>query len=325
MSIVFTHRRFGGRIENGTKEHPFLIKDAFDFIAFIQEIDSGNDFEGIYHQVVKDLDFEYLDIIGIKQNPYRGLFDGNFKTFKNINLIFLRNDNSVGLRCLFGDNYGTIKNLRFKNINIQSSVNYSSVICVTNYGNISNISVQGQGVATEDAFSSVLVELGSSNVKDIYSDVTINAPNSKWMGGIAACSYSQPHFLTNCFSKCNIVGYSHIGGICGFTTNSSQNTIVRNSVSAMSNLKSTLSGSTFRISAGTLNSNNYSLEDTMINNAIPTTNIGTNSQNGADATELQLKSTKFYRDVLGWDMDTIWEIEIEGVTFPRLRGFDYNF
>ncbi len=108
---------------------------------------------------------------------------------------------------------------------------------------------------------------------------------------------------------------------CGYST---QTNFISNCVSAFSSIyTSNAARGRIKGNAGN-NLNNYALSTMTVNGVTIGTGTAAN-RDGANATESQLKSLAFYRGTMGWDMNSIWEIETEGVTFPRLRGFDYDF
>jgi len=323
MSIAFTHRRYIGKssIEDGTEAHPFLIKDAFDFVAFKQAIEAGNTFDGIHHLLVNDIDLTGVTIP--HGGSYYGIFNGGFRVLKNITIN--GGSNPIGLFYQIYD--GTIKNLGIKNITLISTKGIGG-LAMSCYGSIENCFITGNISNTSgDRAGAIAAWVNSTDktIKNCLTNVNIKIASNR-AAGIAVFGGPNSSKIENCIALGNIDAgtQSYAGGITADKKNTDS---VLNCVAAMSSIISTYTNGVARVIHPTSQGgiNNYALDSMLTNGSIPTANIQANQANGANATESQLKSTAFYRDVLGWDMDTVWEVETEGVTFPRLRGFNYNF
>ena len=328
MSIYHLLRRCNkSSIEDGTEAHPFLIKDVFDFIEFKNELIAGNTFNGIHHKVTNDLDFTGITIPTGINTVYSGTFNGNFKTFKNITSSM--SSSGTDFPSVFARiDGGIVENLRFANVNITftNSNNCSGIFGTITNGIVRKVSIEGNfsfPLRRGSAFGAL--QSPNSLIENCSYMGTMNKVGGYGVAGISASyeGFNPPYGIcSKCINQGTVdAGNDTAKGIASFV-----NTVI--DCVNIGNITGTYgSGSqTKRIQYGALNTINcYSLDTALINGAIPTTEIGQNQNNGANATELQLKSTAFYRDVLGWDMDTVWEIETEGVTFPRLRGFNYNF
>ena len=109
---------FGNIRGSGTYNNPYLIEDGYDLIIMKNLVSNNNIY---YFKLVNDIDMEKLcnenrSFFGIKN--FHGVFDGNFKTIKN---LVLRNtaifsdiidiDNND-----FNTNILTVKNLKLVNI-----------------------------------------------------------------------------------------------------------------------------------------------------------------------------------------------------------------
>jgi len=325
MSIALTHRRFGGKssIEDGTEEHPFLIKNAADFIAFKQEIADGNIFDGIYHKIVNDIDLNYSQIPYSSTEDYYGFLDGNHKTLKN---IYINGVDNTLIRYVQRD----IKCLRLTNVILNSTAPPNNpmvgIVCYALGGTLDRISVDGTFTSTGNGGGLVASTLPFGCVTNCYTNVDMSMTNYP-SGGIMGRAYSSgvagDRRIENSIAVGNVISVQ--GEACGIIGYQDLAMTIRNCVAAM-NILQTKNTTANRITGRLLGTyiNNYALDSMLVKGAT-VSNGTTINANGANATESQLKSTSFYRDVLGWDMDTIWEIETEGVTFPRLRGFNYNF
>jgi len=337
MNIAFTHRRSGGaRLEDGSEEHPFLIKTVQDFVNFRNEHLSGITHSGIHFKLVNNIDLQGVSFVqGIAEPYFYGVFDGNFKTIKNFVNDIRRTYEGL---FIFLGNTGIVRNLGLKDINFyKNAVNTTDsnggIIGANCYGLVERCYVTGQANVPSN-FAPISAYLYGGTNRNCWSDVSIQG-NQTRTGGInrGSNSYSgvQP-MCENCIALGNInnsnnATLSYVGGV---TSCANQSNTTKNCVAAMNSIVAGANLYKGRIiathpSAMYVNINNYALDTMTINGTIPTTNIGATQLNGASATEQQLKLTAFYRDVMGWDMDNIWEVETEGVTFPRLRGFNYNF
>ena len=294
--------------ENGTAQYPFLIKNEFDFVAFRNAIHNGNEFDGVYHKLMND-----LDLSGITfgyDGMYRGYFDGNFKVIRN----FSQTRNSYG--GLFYNIGGGIKNLGVENINIDTHTASSNIsvggLSAYNTGIIEGCYITGS-IKPPVATSGGIVGRNYGIIRNCFTNVIITGTGT-YYGGITGAIYPNGS-VDKCIALGNVTSTnSFIGGIIG---GNQTPFILSNCVASMSSINGSQA---YRINGNspTGGTNNYAL-NTMLVKGVTVTGTAT-SANGANATIQQLKSLAFYRDTMGWDMDNIWEID-DGNDFPKLRGF----
>jgi len=319
IPFLFNPLGTGGKIiEDGTEEHPFLIRDVLDFIVFRNAISNGETFTDVHHKLMSDIDLTGVTFVPqTGTENYQGNFDGNFKVVHNFSCSHF-NTGSGGFFILVS---GSIRNLGLENIYIDNKAG------TTNYGN---------GGLTANIGTNGLIE-------NCYATGTILPPNGR-TGGIAGYNNGM---IKNCWTNVFVDGTekstARIGGIFGDGNGKTENcialgnikslntyhagiasypmaNIVQNCVAAMNIIDVPSSSSSGRVNGGNIvGINNYALDTMLLKGAI-VANGTTTSPHGANATISQLKSKSFYRDVLGWDMENVWEID-DGNGFPTLKGF----
>lgn len=175
----------------------WTINTAQGFIAFRDEVNSGNSFSGKTVTLANNLDFSsvcdstnpWVPTGNSNSNKFCGSFEGNGK---EISGLYLDGENDyTGLFGYIGDyssSNTSIKNLTLKNVNSkEGSGDFVGGLCGYMYSNvtISNCSVIG----------------------------TIQA--AYYVGGICGFSYSDSNNIENCFVDGEIYGSTSVGGICG--------------------------------------------------------------------------------------------------------------
>ncbi len=190
--------------------------------------DIQNDLNG--HYILKnDITLSYSDNwtpIGLTvgstdyENGFRGTFDGNGHTVRNIKTEF---DETVSQYGLFGTLYGaSVRNLRIENAYIEGH-SYVGIIAGVNYGTITSCSTSGTIKAYQydrETLSGGICAMNYTNIYDskCNADIVINAVSAT-AGGIAAqnegfingCSFDAGIDATTNRNNSNAV----LGGICG--------------------------------------------------------------------------------------------------------------
>lgn len=319
------HRRFIEKdIEDGSEQHPFLIKTAGDFQDFRNAIAAGNQFEGIYHKVVNDINLAEISFnpLPSTNNPithYKGHFNGNFKTISNFSVT----TNAVQNAAIFGSTMGgSIKKTKFTNMYIKFSGGGSSDVgCVA--GHVANELIElcefhGTIISNGQwATGGIIASCWGGNVTVKNCKTNLIVQTALQTGGIIATPSGSNITIESCLTLGTASGgNASNGGICMDRTST---TTIKNCVAAQSSISG--SSGAARIVGGSSGSiiNNYALDTMLVNGNIVTGSVTSN--HGANATVQQLKSLAFYRDMMGWDMD-IWTID-DGIDFPRLKGFNY--
>jgi len=328
MSYTLSRRISTPIKEDGSESFPFLIKTAHDYINLRDDWHNGIGHHGLHFKLANDIDLQgyTFKTIPFATNFY-GSFDGNFKAIKNFNISSNNSSSALIANLAIG---ATVKNLAVINSNVQHTGNYASVISRYVYGTIENCYATGKLTAISGfghgAIAGALSQYGI--IRNCFSNVEITTFGTVYRIGsiVGIIEVGNPTLVENCIAlsqNLNIPSTAdYVGGILGRTA---PVCTLRNCVAAMSSLtgNSNTSGRITGENTGTI-INNHVNNTMTLNGVIPTQDIDGSLKNGANATIEQLKSKAFYRDVMGWDMENIWEID-EGNDFPRLKGFNYNF
>jgi len=304
--------------EDGTEQYPYLIKNVNNFVAFRNAISEGETFDGIWHKLVNDIDLTGISFIPVvtgwsgedpvgSQEVYKGNFEGNCKKIKN----FFATDASYGL---FYENGGIIQNLGVENISIivdsaDWEIQGTGGITAYNSGIIRQCYVTGIIITCNGINTGGIAGRNRSTgqIYDCWTDVIITSLYH--VSGIAD-GMNFIGTVDKCYALGDLISNNTCKGI------SPGDGTITNSVAAMAHIN--IGGRIFYPSIYS-NINNYAL-NTMLVNGVTVTSSDPTSYQGKDVTISQLKSLAFYRDVMGWDMENVWEID-DGNDFPKLRGF----
>ena len=184
---------------DGSEEKPFQINCIEDLVAFSQDVTNGNNYNGLYVELMRNLDFNsifsYNDPTTTEFDTYLGgngttelktqLSKGG-KGFKPIGYHPAYNDSSF-FAGIFKGNNCTIKNIYIK-IEYENQQNYRcGGLFAANDGTIKNLT------------------LGKGDITGI---------NISWTGGIAGFN-RESGIIINCINQCNVYSNKTIGGIVG--------------------------------------------------------------------------------------------------------------
>jgi len=291
--------------QNGTIEHPFLIKTKQDLIQMRDWINNDNvNYGNKVYKLTADIDLtgepNWIPIGASKALAFKGIFDGNEKVIKNIHIgtddIKVEIDNAGIFGYVSG---GDIKNLGIKWIRINiSGDNAGGVVGYVVGSNITNCYSSGAissnratggiaGYATDCSFSNCysngpisssqncggIVGESNSDINGCYStgSITVSGQESN-VGGIAGSADK----IENCYSTGNITGHKYTGGIAGFAS-----TIINcSSTGAISATLSSSAISGYKITAAGISS-----EAALIVNCYSTGNIISSLLNDPYTTE----------------------------------------
>ncbi len=215
-------------------------------------MDMQNDLTGDYY-LVNDIDLSGVNWqpIGAGNNPFRGSFNGNGFTIRNLT-IDRPNQDYIGL---FGslESAGTIENVKLENVSITGRNNVGSLSGYIFLTSVSGSSTEGgsvtgtdrvggligesyNGLGINNSHTSVAVQghdqtggiVGKlwdgvlNNINQGYSLGTVNGHNQ--VGGLAG--YSKSGDLVRSYASGNITGQDSVGGLVGSTT---ENAGIKNS------------------------------------------------------------------------------------------------
>lgn len=223
-----------------SKEYLY-IDSVEDMYAFSKSVNSGTAYEGQTVVLRNSLDFtkynDRTDVcgngvafepIGTSSNSFKGTFDGNNKTIKN---LIINNEGSDN-QGIFGYIDGaTIKNLQINNINILGKENVGSLIGYSSGSSISGISITNINVRSSNSsnYSGIGGVIGyvhnNTNMKDIFID-TVNVESKACAGGIIGYTGNYITADSVLARNINVKGDSYINGVSN--GNSIKNIIVEN-------------------------------------------------------------------------------------------------
>ena len=175
--------------------------------------------DGIYVQL-DDID-EIKKPIGSEEEPFTGIYNGNGKVIKKIEIS--TNENYVGM---FRKNAGIVENVTINDCNINSTSSFVGTITGENTGIIENctisegiISYKEQGEDITSTNNSTVGGICGRNNEGLIMDCENGASvdgGFYFSGGI--CGYnSGSGKIYNCVNKGVIRGPSRVGGIAGYS------------------------------------------------------------------------------------------------------------
>ena len=154
--------------------------------------DDEHPIDGVYVQL-SDID-EITTPIGSKEKPFTGVYNGNGKSVKKLNIT--ADSDSTGM---FGLNEGIIKNVTIEDCEVSSEKGGVGGIVGKNFGLIENCVVSSGNIVSSGQY---VTEEGKADGSRI--------------GGICG-ENSSGGLIRNCKNYAGIKGiYKLVGGICGF-------------------------------------------------------------------------------------------------------------
>ena len=205
----------------GTKSAPYLINNEADFLYFKQSVEAGNDYKGLYVELVNNIDVA----------RYEGFMIGNYF-------------DSTDLKAFSGHLNGARHLVSGLNINNTTTTNYATglIACLGTGGSISNLTVDGTiagltkvgGIAGRasgpikncinnadvtgeaDVGGVVGYVLGtSSTLSHCVNNGNVNGTQASdtQTGGIAGVSQAKVEY---CVNNGNVSGYHVVGGVVSY-------------------------------------------------------------------------------------------------------------
>ena len=226
-----------GMIGKGTEAEPFELKTADHLAWFRDYVNEGHpsacakiaddvqeiDMSTVCHKADTEKQVAELSWtpIGNSDNMYRGTFDGNGKTIKN--LYINATTTNIGF---FGyaNEGGSIKNITFNNAKVNSSGNYTGILAggvksyiIENIKTLANCSVEGNecvgGIAGD----------ARDDISNCENHAKVNG--TKFVGGIVGWYEGFGKSITSCANYGVVTGSKNIvGGMAGdFVSGTIQN------------------------------------------------------------------------------------------------------
>jgi hypothetical protein len=190
---------------SGTETNPYLIQSRSDFDWFAAN--SSYWATGVYTKLMTDIDLIGSFYTGavIADNPripYRGIFDGNGQTIKNLTI-----NDSGDYAGLFGYvQEGQIKDTILENANIRGQVYVGGLVGYKAGGIITYCQVEG--FISGSRLVGGIAGYGS-RIYDSCSFGSVNCDNDK-AGGLVGMFSDL--VIKNCYSTSRVTGVSEIGG-----------------------------------------------------------------------------------------------------------------
>ena len=157
--------------------------------TFANYVNSGNTCAGLTFKLAEDIDFSQVEnftAIGNDIKPFKGTFDGDNHTIKNLTI-----NNEANYQGLFGYvvEEGTIKNLSLENANVTGKANVGGVVGHNDGGTVSNVFAKNCTIkTTTDEEVGALV--GKGTVAGYYFNCNISNSNGTQNGGAGTEIYS---------------------------------------------------------------------------------------------------------------------------------------
>jgi len=212
---------------SGTKEDPFQIRNKHDMLKLAEYTNEQSyPFTNRYFIVLNDIDFdttEYI-VVGLNDAQFNAYFDGNGKTFYNINNTVTSTQDCRGMFGNLGPNgtlynftlaSGTITGYRYNGAIVGKC--YGKVLNVVNYAKVTTSGSSGAGAA---GIAGQIMDGGLVKNCTNYGEM---APTGMNAAGIAYKMLAGSE-MDSCYNRADITGsktgYAGIVAICaGKVTN----------------------------------------------------------------------------------------------------------
>jgi hypothetical protein len=235
---------------DGSTSNPYLIYTVADLNAIRDSVNTKNAVYGNKaYKLMNDLDFsketsDWTPIADTTTVAFKGVFDGNGKTIKgmNINFSYVKHDRNPYLK--YGGLFGNIEGAEIKNLGVNWTVLFQTPYSgdlylggIAGYGSgtITNCNSTGfiKGYAQGFAYVGGILGNGTATITNCYSTGDISA--SSW-GSSGACGYAGGILgkgtttITNCHHDSGTLGNEvyrsmpeYAGGIAGHITGTISN------------------------------------------------------------------------------------------------------
>ena len=203
------------------------INSVMEFVAFANSVNSGNSYAGKTVTLGADLDLAGVTWmpIGTSSAPFKGTFDGNGKTVKNLEVL-MGGKSNVGLFGYTTD--GAVKNLTVENATVTGRLNVGVVAGTPYTTKYTNITVKGDvkvnglayvgAVGGKNAYANwdnITVNVSKDSYVNAYSIENDNAYRT-YVGGVIGFMGEGAHTVSNVASNINVIGSTcDVGGIVG--------------------------------------------------------------------------------------------------------------
>ena len=200
--------------ENNTVE----IANVSQLLAFARSVNVGNNYKGQTVVLTEDIDLNNIawTPIASESNPFKGVFDGDGHTIKNLYI----DEPDADCVAFFGFiDKTTIKNFTIENVNAHGAQRVAAVVGATNPSAlIDNVHVKGDiKIVADTYYAAGIVTHGYVNVTNcsvIADGRGLIDGNGGMVGGICGWRGEGNTVLTNCHVKnIDMIGRASIGGL----------------------------------------------------------------------------------------------------------------
>ena len=204
-----------------------VIDNVKEFVAFAAAVNAGKTYAGETVTLGADLDLAGVTWtpIGNSTNPFKGTFDGNGKTIKNLSVL-MAGKSDVGLFGFTTD--GEIKNVTIENAKVAGRLDVGVVAGTPYTTKYTNITVKGHVEVDGMAYVGAV---GGKNAYANWTDIVVNVDatsyvnansveNGKayrtYVGGVVGFNGEGAHTFKNITTNINVYGSTcDIGGAFG--------------------------------------------------------------------------------------------------------------
>ncbi len=214
-------------LTDGSDDYPYLIEDINDFDEFAENASLWE--ENVHTKLMCNIDLigrTYNDAVIARDNnnsnwdgyngfPFSGVFDGNYYTIFNLNIIAEEND----FLALFGKingNNAVVSNLTLNNVAISGngySFKLGSLCGENENGLISNCSAKGtiKAIGDYSEYIGGLCGYNTGNISNSSADFILSG--IAHIGGL--CGSNDDGYIVFCYALGSVTGGGKLGGLCG--------------------------------------------------------------------------------------------------------------
>lgn len=192
---------------SGTEADPYQLKKLDDLILLSDQANTWKAtdststmtwhraFKGKWFKVMNDIDmqnYRFKPITNAYNYIFAGNIDGGGHTISNLNV------SAAGYAGLFGrvDSLTTIKDLTFKNANVNSTANFNGILAGWENGKVDNVHVIDSKISGSGMATGGIIGTGSTVTNSDVVNSTITGLNG-YTGGVAG---ELEDLVSNCFA-----------------------------------------------------------------------------------------------------------------------------
>ena len=298
-------------ISNGIEkdaEGRYMIFSAYDLAYVSENIAEFSSASFIMKADVDMADLDSFSPIGSAEVGFKGTFDGNGKTVKN---LAVNGNAKVGLFAVLDG--ATVKNVKFENAKVSAEVGYAGVLAgqVTGNASLGNITVESATVTVSDLYASTVVgsidgegtvsinnvTVKNSSVKSESSYVgavagrinanakldgisveAFSAEGANYIAGVAGLAQGEISMSNIVVSEAKLNGVSEISGVTAGSASIKNVTVKNSEISTVAISSAYTAGGVSAVFSGTVE--NAAVENTKISAGVAAGIVGKTSADG---------------------------------------------